>query len=86
MRNWRRFLTILREVKIVPKAGSIRQSIYFDREILVRLKAYCKNTYPNRRVMSAIINCAVMRFLDAEKYPGGDSIKKRKPVKRYGKQ
>lgn len=62
--------------------GSIRQSVYFDRKILKRLKDYCGSMYPNRRIMSAIINCAVMRYLDGEGYPGGDNAKKRKPTRR----
>jgi len=44
----------------------MRQPIYFDPEVLARLKNYTKERYGNRRALSAVVQHAVVRFLDNE--------------------
>ena len=52
-----------------------RQPIYFDKDVLDRLKEYCKNKYGNRRALSMVVQLAVVKFLNEE---GSKSAKAKK--------
>lgn len=43
-----------------------RQPIYFDADVLSRLKNYTKGKYGGRRALSAVVQYAVVKFLDNE--------------------
>ena len=48
-----------------------RQPIYFDQEVVDRLKGYTKQKYGNRRALSLVVQSAVTRFLDEEEIKSG---------------
>lgn len=43
-----------------------RQPIYFDKDVIDRLKHYTKQKYGNRRAISLVVQCAVVKYLDEE--------------------
>lgn len=52
-----------------------RQPIYFDKEVLSRLREHTKQKYGNRRVLSIVVQFAVVEYLDKE-----ENIGKKKPT------
>ena len=48
-----------------------RQPIYFDQEILDRLKKHTKDKYGGRRALSAIVQYAVTKYLNEEEAKSG---------------
>ena len=47
-----------------------RQPIYFDKEVLERLREHTKQKYGNRRALSAVVQVAVVKYLDDEESSG----------------
>ena len=48
-----------------------RQPIYFDKDVLNRLKKHTKEKYGNRRALSLVVQMAVTRFLNEEEIKSG---------------
>lgn len=48
-----------------------RQPIYFDKDVIDRLKKYTKQKYGNRRALSIVVQLAVNRFLNEEETKSG---------------
>ena len=48
-----------------------RQLIYFDQEVLDRLKKHVKGRYGNRRALSAVAQHAIVKYLDQEESKSG---------------
>jgi len=44
----------------------MRRPVYFDNDVHERLKDYCRKRYGSRRTISAVIQHAVVLFLDSE--------------------
>ena len=44
----------------------MRRPVYFDDEVHERLKDYCRKRYGSRRTISAVVQHAVVLFLDSE--------------------
>lgn len=61
----------------------MKQAIYFDDDVLRRLKSYCKDTFGSRRSISAVTQFAVKKYLDDLSYHG---INNGKINKRVGKK
>lgn len=55
-----------------------KQPIYFDQPVLDRLKNYAKEKYGNRRILSAVVQRAVVKYLNEEDKSGKP---KKKPTK-----
>ena len=55
-----------------------RQPIYFDLDVLTRLKKHTKKVYGGRRALSLVVQFAVTKYLDAEENKSG----KKKPTNR----
>lgn len=53
-----------------------RQPIYFDKEVIDRLKIYTKQKYGNRRALSVVVQFAVVKYLNEEESKSG----KKKPT------
>lgn len=54
-----------------------RQPIYFDKDVIDRLKEHTKSRYGNRRAISLVVQCAVVKYLDEEEIKSG----KKKPAR-----
>ncbi len=48
-----------------------RQPIYFDQDVIDRLKKHTKSRYGNRRAISLVVQCAVVKYLDEEENKSG---------------
>lgn len=48
-----------------------RQPIYFDKEVIDRLRNYTKEKYGNRRALSVVVQFAVVKYLDEEEGKSG---------------
>lgn len=48
-----------------------RQPIYFDQEVIDRLKKHTKQKYGNRRALSAVVQYAVVKYLNEEEIKSG---------------
>lgn len=48
-----------------------RKIIYFDQSVIDRLKKHTKERYGNRRVLSVIVQYAVVKYLDDEDNKSG---------------
>lgn len=48
-----------------------RQPIYFDQLVIDRLKKHTKEKYGNRRALSIVVQCAVVKYLDEEEIKSG---------------
>lgn len=46
----------------------MRRPVYFDNDVHERLKDYCRNRYGSRRTISAVVQHAVVLFLDSEEF------------------
>ena len=55
-----------------------RQPIYFDKDVLDRLKQHTKEKYGNRRAISLVVQLAVKKYLDTEENKSG----KKRPATR----
>ena len=53
-----------------------RQPIYLDQLVLDRLKNYTKERYGNRRALSAVVQHAVVKFLNEEEQVSGKAKRK----------
>lgn len=53
-----------------------RQLIYFDQEVIDRLKKHTKKKYGKRRALSIVVQLAVEKYLDEEDVKSG----KKKPT------
>lgn len=47
-----------------------RQPIYFDKDVLDRLKEHTKGKYGGRRALSAVVQSAVVKYLNEEESSG----------------
>lgn len=48
-----------------------RQPIYFDKDVIDRLKKHTKEKYGNRRALSLVVQQAVVKYLDEEEGKSG---------------
>ena len=48
-----------------------RQPIYFDQEVIDRLKKHTKEKYGKRRVISLVVQSAVVKYLDVAEVKSG---------------
>lgn len=53
----------------------MRQKVQLDIDVLDRLKKYTRDKYGNRRALSAVIQLAIVKFLDEEESRSGSKKK-----------
>ena len=45
---------------------TVRRAVFFNKEVIDRLRKYTKSIYGDRRALSAVIQAAVIQYLDRE--------------------